>query len=185
MEIQKKCTFGRKKKKMQKKSILYGILAGVATILYLLGFYFYKKSLFLDTTVCWSSLVFYLVAMFKATAEERERLDYRIDLKQAISAAFVTFVVANALYHVFIQCITNVDNDLIAIQLAKTKEYLEWAKTQTTDFQQIEQLNQQLSASSKQTHIPFNFNDALVHFAQGCVGGFILATGIGAMMKTE
>jgi hypothetical protein len=174
-----------KKKSMQKKSILYGVLAGIATMLYLLGFYFYKKSLFLDTTVCWSSLVFYLIAMFKATADERERLDYRIDLKQAISAAFVTFVVANVIYHVFIQFMTNTDVDLITIQLEKTKEYLEWAKTQTTDFQQIEQLNQQLSETSKQTNIPFSFNDALVHFAQGCVGGFILAMGIGAMMKTE
>jgi hypothetical protein len=129
--------------------------------------------------------VFYVVAMFKATADERERLDYRIDLKQAISAAFVTFVVANVIYHVFIQFMTNTDVDLITIQLEKTKEYLEWAKTQTTDFQQIEQLNQQLSETSKQTSIPFSFNDAFVHFAQGCVGGFILAMGIGAMMKTE
>ncbi len=170
---------------MQKKSILYGVLAGVATILYLLGFYFYKKDLFLDTTVCWSSLVFYLIAMFKATAEERKHLDYRIDLKQAISTAFVAFVATNVLYHVFIQCMTHLDADLVAIQLEKTKEYFEWAKTQTTDFQQIEQLNKQLSEITKQTNIPFSLNDAFVHFAQGCVGGFILATGIGAMMKTE
>ncbi|MCR9290686.1 DUF4199 domain-containing protein [Saprospiraceae bacterium] len=102
---------------MESKSRTYGILAGAGTVLYLLLFYLFDRSLFLNGGVTWSSLIIYLAFMYKAVVEKRDAEGGEIEFKDALKPAFTVYVIANFIYYSFIYLMFNFfDPDLIGLQ---------------------------------------------------------------------
>ena len=92
---------------MNSKTRNYGILAGAGTVIYLLLFYFVNKSYFVNGLVTWSSLIIYLVFMYKAIIDERNERGGDIEFKDAVRPAFLVYVIANLIYYSFLYSMFN------------------------------------------------------------------------------
>lgn len=102
---------------MKSRTRTYGILAGAGTVLYLLLFYFADRSYFLNGAITWSSLIIYLVFMYKAVIEETKDLTGEIEFKDAIKPAFAVYAIANLIYYCFLYLMFNIfDPQLVDLQ---------------------------------------------------------------------
>jgi len=86
---------------MNTHSTKFGLIAGIGTVLILLSAYFIDKKLQLSPGVVWSTSIFYIVGMAMAAIEERKDNGGFISFKEALKAAFIVFMIANAIYHIF------------------------------------------------------------------------------------
>ncbi len=80
------------------KSVLFGVYAGVATILLYVAFYAVNPELMINWGL-WlnlGSLLFYSIAMYLAVWKAGET-EFRLSLREA----FTVFIIANALYSLF------------------------------------------------------------------------------------
>lgn len=100
----------------QKLAIKYGILAGVGTVAYLLLFYFIDPRIMLRAGVIWSTLIIFLIFMYRATVRAREEAEY-FPLQAALRPAFTVYVLATLIYNAFYYILfTWIDPDLIQVQ---------------------------------------------------------------------
>lgn len=108
---------------MQQTPIKYGLTTGAVMVLYLLLFYNLDKTYLFNPLVFWGSLLFPMVGMVIATRKVREEQGDELNKKQAISSSFITWVVAMAVFHIFMYLLFNViDNGLIDVQQAMFEE---------------------------------------------------------------
>lgn len=102
---------------MNSKTRTYGIFAGAGTVLYLLLFYFADKAYFVNGLITWSSVIIYLVFMYKAIIDERNKRGGEIEFKDAVRPAFLVYVIANLIYYTFLYLMFNFfDTELVEIQ---------------------------------------------------------------------
>ena len=97
---------------MKQKIILYGIIAGIAVIGYVLLFYFMDNTWALGASVRFSSLLIYALFMYLGIKDTNTT-----DFKVLLRGAFAIFLIANALYYVFDFVLFNyIDPSLIDIE---------------------------------------------------------------------
>ena len=85
----------------RKISLKYGQMAGGSVVLYFLLFYFLDKESMLKIWVAASSMFIYVFFMAKAVNDQRKLQEGIISFREAISVAFLTFIIANAIYYIF------------------------------------------------------------------------------------
>lgn len=98
-------------------AVKFGIIAGVATVLFLFLFYWIEKELILSPGVIWSTTLLYFIGMYMAPLELRSENEGYLDFKTALRASFIVWGVANLIYHTFQYILYNfLDPKMIEIQ---------------------------------------------------------------------
>ena len=102
---------------MQQTAVKYGIIAGIATVLYLLVFHQMDKALVLNPFVYWSPILVTVIAMTMVVRKVRNDNDGKIELREALKQAFLTYVLAYLFFSVFIFFLFNfIDPGLVDLQ---------------------------------------------------------------------
>ena len=147
---------------MKQIAIKYGIITGIAMVLYLLLFYSADKSQLFNPLVFWGSLLLPLIGMVVATRKAREAQESEISKKEAIQTSFISWAIAMVIFHAFIYILFNfMDNGLIDIQ----KELAEKARGETFNREDLEMTIGQLTFRAAFMMIPgFLFSYMIASF---------------------
>lgn len=109
---------------MQQTAIKFGIITGIATVLYLFIFHQIDRALVLNPLVYWSTLLFAVAGMVAAVKKTRSENSNKISQREALKTAFLVFVLAQLLFMAFIFVLFNfLDPGLVDLQ----KEMMEKA----------------------------------------------------------
>ncbi len=153
----------------------YGLLAGVLAIGYLLLFYLVNRALILNPAVYWSSVLFYLVCMYKACLSARSGYGGLLTFSDGLRTAFTVFLIANLLFYLFYYLLFNyIDPDLVALQEASFRQFAEMMNP--------EEARPMLEAMEKQG-FEMTLTATLFGYAKGAIGGFVLALIVAAVTK--
>src|SRR5690606_15100966 len=120
-----------------------------------------------------SSVLIYVLFMVRAVADQRRILENMISFREAVSVAFLTFIVANVIFYVFFFIILKYDSELV-----------EMLRQMSIDFYQKFLSNQNPAEIEKSfKDFDVNFSMLALSFARGAIGGFILSALIAATMR--
>lgn len=101
-----------------RRGVTYGLIAGIATLVWLTAFYWVDRNYLLTSWVLLATWIFYLWAMYRAAAPEQDE-----QLRTYIRPAILVFVVANALYYIYFYLLfAIIDPGLQDLQIAKLDE---------------------------------------------------------------
>lgn len=160
-------------------AVKFGLMAGGGTVIFLCLFYWIDKVLILQPGVIWSTLILYLLGMYMAPLEVRKSQDGIIDFKTALRNAFLVWVIANAIYHLFNYLLYNIlDPEMLEVQ----RNYM------LDNFDKIEGI---LSRDNIETlkegtnQLNYSFFTVLTHYASSLIGGFLFAAVIARMIRRE
>ena len=157
----------------RKISLKYGQMAGGSVVLYFLLFYFLDKESMLKIWVAASSILIYVFFMAKAVSNQRMLQEDIISFREAISVAFITFIIANAIYYIFYFIILKTNPGLVEI-----------LKQMSIDFYQKILANQNPAEIEKSFEgFEVNLSTIVLSFARGAIGGFILSLIIAGTMR--
>ncbi len=162
---------------MNAHSTKFGLIAGIGTVLILLTAYFVDKKLQLSPGVVWSTIIFYIVGMAMAAIEERKDNGGFISFKAALKAAFIVWMIANAIYHAFNYFHFNYfDPEMIQIQ----KDYvLETLNAGVFN----EEMTEQMAARTEE--IEYGIITTLRGYIMSLVFGFLLAAIIARLVRRD
>jgi len=157
----------------RKISLKYGLIAGGSVVLYFLLFYFLDKESMLKIWVAASSIFIYVLFMAKAVNDQRILQEDIISFREAISVAFLTFIIASIIYHIFYFIIVESDPEIV-----------EMLKQITIDFQKSFFSDQDPNEIEKSLQdFSVGIPDILLSFAQRAIGGFIISAIIAGTMR--
>ena len=160
---------------MSKNARNYGVLAGVVTIALMLLVYQFDKATMLSRLVYWPSLIIYIAFMYKACLEERKSHGGFLTFQDGLRTAFGTFLIANLIFYVFYYVMFNyVDPGLVSIQAETFRAY--------ADAMEPGQAKDMMKAIEKQG-FEVTLSSAMLGFAKGAIGGFLLSLIIGGLTK--
>ena len=165
---------------VQNIPLKYGIIAGVGVIVYLLVFYFIDPKLMLHGAVMWSTLIIYLICMYRATILERERME-TFSFRQAIRPSFTVYVLATLLYYTFYYLLFNVidpgmaeiQRDLMIDQSTRLAESIG-----ATD---LEDQIQELTAEDMRVTL----GNTILGVGWSLIGGFVLSLIFAGVLRRE
>lgn len=172
--------FCRKNLTMQDNhAVKFGILAGLGTIIFLFLFYWIDKKLILSPEIIWSTMFLYLLGMYMAPVEERKENGGYIDFKPALRAAFIVWIVANSIYHLFNYVLYNfLDKEMLNVQ----QQYMRDNMGTVEGFVSPENY-ELLVANIEQMN--YNFVTVFTAYISSLIWGFILAAIIGRMVRRK
>lgn len=102
---------------MQQTAVKFGIIAGIAIVLYLLVFHQIDRTLLLNPLVYWSPILVAVATMRMVVSRERDKNDGKIEKREALKQAFLTYVLAYLFFSVFIFLLFNfIDPGLTELQ---------------------------------------------------------------------
>ena len=156
---------------MKQNIIKNGIIAGVATIGYVLLFYYTGKERLFTATFTFSSILIYVYFMYSAANNVAKE-----EFKTVLRAAFAVFILANLIYYTFDFMLFNViDKSLAEVQKdVMIQYYAERAK-------EVEEQN--LIRQGIQDGQFHSIKGTFFSFAKGAIGGFGLAVLITFLIK--
>lgn len=166
----------------RQKTLVYGLIAGSATIGYFLLFYFIQPRLFFNLSVQWASLLIFIGFMVLAVRSGRrlageEQYPWQLGLR----AAFTVYVLAAVMYHLFYFLLYNYGApELASIQEEVLMENLARYKDVVG-----ERNAENLQRDIRQTGIALTPGTALMALARSIIGGFVLSLIIGYLMRKE
>ncbi len=149
--------------------IKYGVIGGVATVALLLLFYAIGKEWMLHPAVQWSSLSVYAAFMYAAGRQAVAQLGNPESgaTIPVLRATFAVFLIINAIYYVFYYILHQADPTLAVYQ---KEQYLEVIRR----FTPPEKLETELERIT-QADFSATPGKLLMGYAQGAIGGFVLA----------
>ncbi len=102
---------------MQQTAVKYGIITGIAIVLYLFVFHQINRELLLNPMVYWSPIIVSVVAMTLVVKKVRSDNNGKIAQREALKLAFLTYVLAYLFFTVFIYVLFNyLDPGLVELQ---------------------------------------------------------------------
>jgi hypothetical protein len=144
-----------------KEGLINGLAAGGLTVGFFLLFYFTDRALILNPWVWWGSLVIYLVFMFRTV-----RRTTASSFRESLSSAFLTFVVANALFYLFYYLLFSVfDPGLVDLQREILADHPMWQD------------------NNSRADLSVTIGRTLFSFVYSLLGGFLLALGVGYVAR--
>lgn len=165
---------------LNKIAVKNGIFAGVGTVAYLLLFYFISPRLMLSSGIIWSTLIIYLVFMYRATVQVRDRVD-SFPIQLALRPPFIAYVVASLIYYAFYYLLFNVfDPGLLDIQYELMLEKAQ----RLADLVGAEQFKDQVEQISRED-LQVTFRVVAFDAARSIIGGFLLSLILGALLRKE
>jgi len=160
---------------MNSHGLKFGVLAGIGTILILLVSYYIDKRLMLSPSVVWSTTIFYLIGMYMAALEDRKRGGGFISFKDALQTCFIVWMVANAIYHVFIYCHFNYfDPEMLSVQKEMFLEMNEKAGL----------LNEKLSTQVAE-ELSYDLKQTITGYIMSLIGGFAISAIIARLIRRD
>lgn len=166
----------------KQKTLVYGLIAGSATIGYFLLFYFIQPRLFFSLGVQWASLLIFIGCMVLAVRNGRRLAgEGQYPWQLGLRAAFAVYVLAAVMYHLFYYLLYNYGGpELAAIQEDVVMENL-------SKYQNVvgEQNAEHLRRDIQQAGIALTPGAALMALARSIIGGFVLSLIIGYLMRKE
>ena len=160
-----------------KNGIRYGTLVGGCVIVYMLIFYFYDARTMLSHSVFWSTFFLYFMGMFLAARQERKDREF-ITFREALPVAFVTYLVANIFFFLFIFILFNYINpELPALQKEISIEQI-----QEAGF--AEQFAEQIAAIEEAPN-EFTIGQAFTRYAGSAIGGFFLSLLVAGLARNK
>lgn len=171
---------------MKNIGVRYGVLGGLAVVFYFALLYFGRKEWFLHLGLQWASLLLYLVFMYRAAQEDFAAHGARRDFRVLVRTPFVVFLLINLAYWLFYYGIHLADPSLVVMELEQNAVELKGQIDAATDPVQRNELNQQLAELRRMQVapvIPLGF--VLAKMAGGALGGFALAAGITAWLRSR
>lgn len=157
----------------------YGIIAGVATVGYMLLFYVIDRPLMLNMKVYWSSFLIYFFCMYKACIERRSKNENEVLLlMEGLKIAFQTFLIANAIFYVFYYILLNfVDPSLVDLQM-------ETAKQMYQEYMPADQAKEMIKNMDKEG-FEMTISKTTFEYAKGAIVGFAFSLFIGAIVRQD
>ncbi|MDZ7879549.1 MAG: DUF4199 domain-containing protein [Saprospiraceae bacterium] len=155
---------------MKQTTFIYGILAGLATIIYAFLIYSTQKAGFFSMWFYISSLSLYVLAMYFAAKKL-----YNEDFKTVLRTAFAVFLIANVLYYIFDFVLFNkIDPSLAGFQAEAAIAYLK----PNTPLE--EQIKMEENIRSSDIH---NGTSLFKQYVKAAIGGFGLSVGVAYLIK--
>lgn len=140
------------------KKYIFGTAAGTATTVLFLLFYWIDRPMILHPGLWWGSLVIYLVFMYRAVKAVPAG-----DFKAALQPAFLTFVIANAIFYLFYYGMFGVfDTGLVDLQ------------------RQMLENNPMFEKVAENSDLRVTPGNTFFRYCYSLIGGFILALGVAA-----
>lgn len=171
---------------MKNIGVRYGLLGAVTVVFYFAILYSVKKELFLNPALQWASMLIYLAFMFKATQEDCAKNGAQRDFRTVSRVPFLVFILINLGYWLFYYGIHLADKGLIVMELERKIMYLQEQVNAATDPVQRNDLSKQITEfKSYQTNPVQPLGPVLAQMAQGAIGGFALAAGITALLRSR
>lgn len=165
----------------RKTTLIYGTIAGVATIGYYLLFYALDKPLFFHLGVYWSSLLIFIGLMLAAALRERKGIQGEYPWQQALRTMFGVFVVATALFQLFYYLFFNFgDAGLAAVQQEVLLENLERYKDRFGAS-----ATERLESATEISQLKYGIGTAFQSFARSVIGGFLLSLLLAFLVRKE
>ena len=168
--------------------IRYGFLGGVVVIFYFTLLYVSKQDLFLSPLFQWGSLVFYLFFMWQATKEDCATNGKGRDFREVVRTPFVTFLLINLCYWLFYYGLHLYDPSLLQAEL---KLELDMLKSQLSaglgDPEQANKFRERIQDLEKTilSPQPQPLGPVMMRMCVGAMGGFGLAAGVAALVKSQ
>jgi len=160
-------------------AIKFGIFAGVGTVVFLFLFYWIEKTLMLSPSVIWSTIFLYLIGMYMAAVEVRKENEGYIDFRTALKAAFLVWVIANAIYHAYNYLLYNfLDKDMINVQKRYMSEQMAELEGVISE-KYLEELNQNVEI------LTYDLSQVISTYATSLIMGFLIAMIIARMVRRK
>ncbi len=104
---------------MKQTAVKYGIITGIATVLYLFFFYTLDRSNATNTWVSFSTLIITVIGMVAANVAERKKVG-SLERSEALKIAFSVAVVSGLFFYTFLYLLFNfIDPELAQIVVEK------------------------------------------------------------------
>jgi hypothetical protein len=167
--------------------IRYGLLGGVAVVLFFGLMYAVRKELFLNPWIQWGSLILYLVFMYQAAREDVAQNGAGREFREIVRTPFVVFILINLGYWLFFYGIHLADKSLIVMELDKIIQMTQQQISDGTgDPARANDLRLQVAEFEKMRANPIEpLGPVLAQMAKGALGGFALAAGIAALLRRD
>jgi len=160
---------------MNSHGVKFGLLAGIGTVLILLTSYYIDKRLMLSPSVVWSTMIFYLIGMYMAAMEDRKSNGGFISFQEALKTCVIVWMVANAIYHLFIYFHFNYfDPDMLNVQKEMFLEMNEQAGL----------LDEKLSTKMVE-ELSYDFMQTITGYMMSLVGGFAISAIIARLIRRD
>jgi len=160
-------------------ALKFGAIAGIATVIFLFLFYWIERELMLSPGIIWSTTFLYFIGMYMAPLELRKENEGYLDFKTALRAAFIVWVVANAIYHAFQYVLYNfLDPEMLSVQ----KNYMQ---------KNIGQLENMVSEDYLETFsnnlelLNYDLGTVIFTYFSSLVAGFFFSAVIARMVRRK
>ena len=160
-------------------AIKFGAFAGFGTILFLFLFYWIEKELMLSPGIIWSTMLLYILGMYMAPLEVRKEKEGYISFKSALKPAFLVFVIANSIYHLYNYALYNfLDSEMLSIQQKYMLENMNVLDNMLSE-EQMEAFEDGVDG------LNYNFSTVITTYFSSLLGGFFLAAIIARTIRRE
>lgn len=160
-------------------AIKFGIFAGLGTVIFLFLFYWIEKKLMLSPSVIWSTIFLYLIGMYMAAAEVRRENGGYIEYRPALKAAFIVWIVANAIYHTYSYLLFNfIDKDMLNVQQEYMRGEMEKMDGMISE-DYLEVMNNNIEILS------YDITQVIFAYFSSLIMGFLIAAIIARMVRRK
>lgn len=171
---------------MKNIGVRYGLMGAVTVVFYFALLYFVKKDWFLSPALQWGSLLIYLAFMYKAAQDDCAVYGTERDFRNIVRTPFVVFLLINLGYWLFYYGVHLADKQLIVMELERKIGYLQEQMNAVTDPVERNDLNKQINEFRTYQNNPVQpLGPVLAQMTQGALGGFALAAGIAALLRSR
>ena len=159
---------------MKNNAVRIGLLTGFGTVFCLLLVYWINKRLALNPIIIWGTTLFYLIGMFSVAVGTRAKASGHIDFRSVLKPAFLVFVIANAIYHLYNYSLFNFfDPEMLIIQ----KELI------LEQEASLSMMDEAQRTAFLQGIMNYGFKNMLFSYSSSLIGGFIIAVIIALIVK--
>ena len=164
-----------------------GILGGVVVVIYFVLLYVVNPATFLNPWLQWASMGFYLLFMYRAAKADGVEHGVKRSFREMSRTPFLVFILINLFYWLFYYGLHLADVELLRLELLAEKTMYQAQIDQGVgDPQQANQLRERVIEVDKELQNPVQpLVPVLSRMAMGALGGFTLAAGITAILRSS
>lgn len=172
---------------MKNNILQNGVLGGIVVVFYFLLLYTVGKEAFLNHWLQWASMVFYLTFMYRAAKADCDLNGKARDFREVLRTPFAVFILINLFYWMFYYGLHLYDLDLVRMELLAQKQYSQtMLDAGVGDPQQANRIRESIMELDKALENPVQpLGPVVTSMAFGALGGFALAAGIAAILRSS
>lgn len=160
------------------RDVLYGVAAGVSTILFSSAMYSIDKELFIGSMAFWVNTIILILFAGLAMMHSRSGLEELAGFKDLLKVGFIVYMIGNLIYYIFyFIMMTEVDPGLVEIQKAQAIEFF-IRRAGGDETAEIVKYAQNKDYS-------WTFANTLFAYARGIIFGFVVSAILSLMLKEK